>query len=368
MKKLLFVMFLPLFICCNSEKNQKEISIEGNDAAIRYVGRTLVEETGVSFDWSGTYLELNFVGQQISLKASDNVHSYYNCTIDDSVRVIEIASADTTILLANGLKPKVQHTLRLQKRSEGSQGLTTIKGFTIKGKEPQILPASGKSERHIEFIGDSYTCGYGVESTLEDNFSGATENCNLAHGAIIARLFDADYNFVSNSGKGMVRNYGDKNTTSKNGTMRELITQTFNTRKEPKWNYATSPYSPDLVVIFLGINDYSTQPQPSIAEFSSGYKEMILTLRSAYGKAVPILCIAPVTGGGKAKDAIDQMKAQLGDKNIYAIEHFDNFMANPKDLGAHYHPNIEGQRKIAMMAIPYISTITGWDIPREVIE
>ena len=368
MKKILFGIFLPLFVCCNLVDEQKEVLIEGSNPQIRYVGRTFAEEGQVSFDWSGTYLELNFEGEEISLLASDNVHSYYNCNIDGINKVIEIVGSDTLILLANELKSKVQHTLRLQKRSEGSQGLTTIQSFLIKGSEPKILPAPDKAKRHIEFIGDSYTCGYGVESTISDNFSGATENCDLAHGAIIARLFDADYNFVSHSGKGMVRNYGDPKTTSKGGTMNELIKQTFDTRKEPQWDYSTSPYTPDIVVIFLGINDYSTAPQPSIDEFSSGYKEMIHTLRTAYGDDLPILCIAPVTGAGKAKQAINKMKTELGDKNIYAIEHFDNFMANPKDLGAHYHPNVEGQRKVAMMAIPYISSITGWNIPRRVIE
>ncbi len=357
---------LALFCSCSAQS--QSIAIEGSDPSIRYVGRTLAEDSAVSFDWSGTYLELNFKGEQIALRASDPVHSYYNCIIDGQSQVIEVASADTTILLASSLSPKTSHTLRLQKRTEGSQGLTTIKGFDISGAEPQLLPPPAKAERHIEFIGDSYTCGYGVESTVDDGFSGETENCDLAHGAILARLFDADYTFIANSGRGMVRNYGDSNTTSESGTMPELVKQTFNTKEAPLWDFSTSPYTPDIVVIFLGINDYSTEPSPSIDEYKSGYKEMVATLRAGYDASTPILCIAPVTGGGATKKAINKMIEELGDKNIYAIEHFDNFMANPTDLGAHYHPNVTGQRKVAMMAAPYISTITGWEIPAREIK
>ena len=62
------------------------------------------------------------------------------------------------------------------------------------------------------------------------------------------------------------------------------------------------------------------------------------------------------------------MMRELDDKKLYAIEHFNNFMAHPTDLGADYHPNIEGQRKVALLAAPYISSITGWAIPRRAIE
>ena len=206
--------------------------------------------------------------------------------------MIEIATSDTLILLADNLKQKVT-PLRLQKRTEGSQGLSTIKAFEKKGAKAKVLPASAKEKRRIEFIGDSYTCGYGVESKLGDRFEGATENCDLAHGAILARLFDADYNFVSNSGRGMVRNFGDSTSTSENGTMRELVRQTFNTQATPLWDYSTSPYTPDLVVIFLGINDYSTAPQPSIDEFAEGYKEMIRTLRAGAMVMQPLFCVLP---------------------------------------------------------------------------
>ncbi len=369
MKKTLFMLVLLLPFAYSSAKNKKQVlNINGNDSTIRYVGRTLSEQGAVSFDWSGTYLEFSFVGEEISLHAGDSQHSYYNCIIDQTKQVIEIQSNDTVILLANKLNPKKIHTLRLQKRSEGNQGLTSIKGFEIKGKKATTASIAPKVKRHIEFIGDSYTCGYGVEAASDARFSGATENCDLAHGAILARLFDADYNFVANSGRGVVRNYGNPSTTGNAGTMRELIKQTFNTRNEPSWDYSNAPYTPDIVVIFLGINDYSTQPQPSIDEFSAGYKEMIQTLRAGYGKDVPILCIAPTAGNGVPKKAIDKMIMELGDKKVHAIEHFDNMMSNPADLGADYHPNITGQRKVAMLAAPYISTITGWPIPNRPIE
>jgi hypothetical protein len=36
--------------------------------------------------------------------------------------------------------------------------------------------------------------------------------------------------------------------------------------------------------------------------------------------------------------------------------------ATDQDLGAGWHPNYNGQLKIAYSAIPYIATITGWGL------
>ena len=32
------------------------------------------------------------------------------------------------------------------------------------------------------------------------------------------------------------------------------------------------------------------------------------------------------------------------------------------DLGASFHPNYKGQKKVASCMIPYISTLTGWEM------
>ena len=64
--------------------------------------------------------------------------------------------------------------------------------------------------RHIEFIGNSLTCGYGVEGKdRSEPYKAETENCNLSYATIIARYFNADYTLIAHSGRGVVRNYGD---------------------------------------------------------------------------------------------------------------------------------------------------------------
>ena len=75
--------------------------------------------------------------------------------------------------------------------------------------------------------------------------------------------------------------------------MADRVANTFDEAAEPAWDFAASPYRPDLVVIDLGSNDFSTLPHPSRDEFAAAYTRILQTLRGAYGDEMPILCVAP---------------------------------------------------------------------------
>ena len=177
----------------------------------------------------------------------------------------------------------------MQKRTEGEQGRTTIHAFLL-DRGRRLLPAAPAPGRHIEFIGNSLTCGYGTEGLSKDEpFKPQTENCNKAYACIIARYFGADYTLIAHSGRGAARNYGDKNATSQN-TMADRVANTF-----------------DLC--------------------QSG--------------VVPNLHFAAVLPG---------------------------YCNDGSELGSSAHPNYAGHRKMAMLLIPYVSTLTGWEAEIKPVE
>lgn len=77
----------------------------------------------------------------------------------------------------------------LRKRTEASFGVVTFSGFNIVGESGQREFISAldsydfqekrQDERRIEFIGDSISCGYGIEGRAPCSFSPATENSGL---------------------------------------------------------------------------------------------------------------------------------------------------------------------------------------------
>ena len=46
-------------------------TIPANDSRVTYVGRTLVEGTDVSFDWTATYFRIAFSGRSLTMRATD---------------------------------------------------------------------------------------------------------------------------------------------------------------------------------------------------------------------------------------------------------------------------------------------------------
>ena len=55
-------------------------------------------------------------------------------------------------------------------------------------------------------------------------------------------------------------------------------------------------------------------------------------------------------------------------KNVYWTDIHDMAHNRESDLGSSSHPNHAGMRKVASCMIPYIATITGWDMPLKVVE
>jgi hypothetical protein len=84
----------------------------------------------------------------------------------------------------------VTHSVVLRKRTEALFGVVTFRGFAVAGAseaESFFIPAvkvaradgARDSSRRIEFVGDSISCGYGIEGHPPCPFTAATENSGL---------------------------------------------------------------------------------------------------------------------------------------------------------------------------------------------
>lgn len=358
MKHLLFVMAMFAFSgACASGAH----FCKADSDKVRFTGRAARNVDGsLSFDWSGSHFTFCFDGSACSMRVSDTGRNYYNVFVDGELYGKATTEGPvSSVVLAEGLAPG-RHTVIVQKRTEAEQGRTTLFGIETDGV---MLPLPAAPARLIEFIGDSHTCGYGTEGkSAAEPFTPETENCDLAWGCIIARYFDAEYVLVAHSGQGVVRNWADEKETS-DLSMRQRVLRTFDMDEEPQWNFRD--YTPDIVVIKLGTNDCSTGITPSKEAFGAAFAEMYGNLRGKYG-AVPILYVVP-TGAEPFYGYLRTIMAGLDDRNLHCIMHFDGVTDNGADMGAGYHLSHRGQRKMAAAVVPYIATITGWDIPMRAI-
>lgn len=355
--------------------------IPASDSRVTFVGRTMVEGTDVSFDWTGVYFRIAFTGKSLTLHATDTKwdatpemaatrHNYFNVWIDAPMsdephRIIEVASTDTIIELIDPAylkKSKLkEHTVIVQKRTEGEQGKITIHGFATdeKGK---FLQAEPIRERQLEFIGASYDCGYGVDdSSRLAKFTPETENASRSFCAIISRYFGADYTVVAHSGMGASRNYNSK---FEGWWMPDRYLQTFDmdSTQANRWNAAESNIRPALTLIYLGGNDFSVSLQPSYEKFRDGYYRLIRYIKDNYGEDHPVLCVSS-KAHSTLLDYMRDMVKFCPMPNVHFMACCPALhLSTDEDLGASMHPNYIGHQKFSYAYIPYVATITGWGL------
>ena len=338
----------------------------GNDPNVEYVGRTAVNNGAVSFDWAGVYFRTQVTGGYLAVKMSDTKGNYYDLFIDGKLSKTFKVSHDTVITLVSNAT-SIVHRIMVYKRTEGEQGTATVYQF-LTNKSGALRKCPGTPFRKIEFIGNSITCGFGTEVTDgKAPFLPSTENSNHSYASIVSRYFNADDHLIAHSGRGVVRNYGDKNAVSDvSTTMQRLFLQTFDTNSTISWDF--SQWKPDVVVIKLGTNDLSNPNIcPTEEQFVTGYLDLIASVRKVYGN-IPVICMSSCMSGEKLYQYVQQVVKQCDDKNVHFVGVLPSLLNIATDFGACYHPNYEGQKKMASILIPSLSTIMGWPLTNKPVE
>ena len=154
------------------------------------------------------------------------------------------------------------------------------------------------------------------------------------------------------SGIGLVRNYGDPNTTSAD-PFPVYFNRTIAVSAEPVYTF--TDYQPDAVISNLGTNDYSTEPTPPQREFEDAYHNFIQQIRSAYGNIPIFLACGPMIGS----PCCDYVQNVVNfEENTYYID-LENILEE-FDIGCNGHPNVSGHQKMAYLSIPIIQNVLGW--------
>jgi lysophospholipase L1-like esterase len=234
-------------------------------------GRVIADKDGsLSFGWPGTYFEGRFRGTSVRVRF-DAPAEYMRLFLDGEERLLSKRAGEFEASL-NGLDHG-EHVIRLEKLTESQSGGGRFLGFFTAG---QPLPPKPRA-RQIEFIGDSYTVGYGNTSptrTCQGTMVHDTTDTQQAFGPLLAKRLNADYRVNAFSGFGMVRNYA--------GGVPDSSLPAIYPRLKPDdrahIETASSAWQPQLIVINLGTNDFSTPLKPgerwaSDAELKTAYRK-----------------------------------------------------------------------------------------------
>lgn len=219
-------------------------------------GRTATATDGSrSFGWPGVYFEARFRGAAVRVRF-DAPADHLRLSIDGKEHRVFRAPGAVDIII-DGLSPG-EHVVRLEKLTESQSGSSRFIAFEAPGGAP--LPPQPR-KRQIEFIGDSFTVGYGNTSPgvmCTPQQVHALTDTSQAFGPLVASAIGADYRIHAYSGFGVVRNY-DGNVPGQNLPL--LYPRAIPGDAEPM-AAADPTWKPEVIVIGLGGNDFSTPIKP----------------------------------------------------------------------------------------------------------
>ncbi len=328
--------------------------ISGIISPAKYLGRfDFSDPAGPIFAWPGSSITVRFEGSGISadfnpINGQDN---WLNIIIDSNESEPIRIDSRRTYVLASGLVPGV-HQLTLYKRTEALYGEIQFQGFKLPS-QCKILEPLPSSERKIEIIGDSISCGYSNEANwIADGSKGAQENNYLAYGAITARNLNADLVTLAWSGKGLYQNYGG----DKVEVMPELYRRTLPGRKN-RWDFQA--WTPDVVVINLGTNDFSGAVNKKA--FSDAYRSLVGSIRQNYPNAFIFCAIGPLNlkPGKYIRNIVKQFNAG-GDRDIVYLEFPRQDIRKNGIGGDNRHPSLKTHAAMAEQLTQEIRGKLGW--------
>ena len=210
----------------------------------------------------------------------------------------------------------------------------------------------------IEFIGASTLLGYGNESTKSKCDSVHNHsNTYYSYGPVTARLLDAECSILAITRRGLVRNYHAPFITSFKPFEYYYHRTLWNDSLGPEWNCAA--WVPHAIVITLGINDFSTPPNPTRSLFSNRLYAFTRELYLLYPRAHIVLLSPP-------RDPLRSCMSAFVDRERHEGNEKITFLAyNPFPdwhRGCDWHPNVKAHRKIAEKLAAYIRPLLG-DVP-----
>ncbi len=341
---------------------------------VRVIGRTLNANDSLWLVHSGTGCEFTFNGTAATVKIKPDssfmnrnnqarVAIYVNGerVVDDMVDKME------KVYTVFESETPAECTVRVIKLSESAYstfGISAIDATCV----GTIMPTQ-ESGRLVEFVGDSITCGYGVDDLdASHHFSTTTEDATKTYAYKTAEKLGADYSLVSFSGYGIISGYsgdGKKHGEQLVPDFYDKMGNSWGTYlgnfipQETAWDFSKQP---DVVVINLGTNDNSYVKNDSTKkeEYTVAYVAFLKQIRQKNPDAT-IFATLGIMGAELypcVEDAVERYVTETGDTKVCTMKFDTQSMAD--GIAADWHPSEKTHEKAAEKLSQKIKETMGW--------
>lgn len=357
------------------ETTPSEKSFVPTEGYVRTIGRTLLAKDSLWLVHSGTGCEFTFTGTSATIKITPDssfmtktnqarIVIYVNGerVIDDMVDKMEEVY---NVFESETAKECTVRVVKVTEAAYSTFGVSAIEATCI----GNIKPTEHK-DRFLEFIGDSITCGYGVDDLdSSHHFSTTTEDATKTYAYKTAEKLGADYSLVSLSGYGIVSGYSGNGEKVSEQTIPQYYDKMGNTggtylgdfvAQETEWDFTGR--QPDAIVINLGTNDnsYVKNTGAKKEEFALAYVEFLKQVREKNPDAT-LFCTLGIMGAelySCIEDAVELYSEETGDSNIHTMKFDTQSMAD--GIAADWHPSEKTHEKAAEKLSLKIKEVMGW--------
>lgn len=332
------------------------LGYSGSSASFTFVGKKAVAEIWSDADAWGEELK-----GRIAVYVNNGEEPVKRICLDKPEGIYTLYESDT----------EEQVTVKIMKYSEAAFGKCGIRYIEI--DTDKLCPPPTACERKMEIIGDSITCGYGVEAENElQPFHTATENPTKSYSLLTAKDLGAEVNLVSWSGNGIVSGYVEETATepSDKWLMPEVYRYTDISGSEKlfgedesrweKWDF--SRFVPDIILINLGTNDCSwcKDIQERKNDYRDRYVEFLKYIREN-NPGAEILCMLGTMDQRVLKELEEAVKIFKTTQKDEKVHFLSLPPQNPEDgYGADWHPCEFTQKKTAELVVREVKRIMNW--------
>lgn len=350
---------------------------KGNDKNVKMYGRTWEKDgvlwcalsgSGIGFSFRGTKAVVRFRGDD-STFGNETEGKARVAILVNGERVFDFMMKeehkDVTVWESTSAEEVQIEIIKLSEAAMSTIGIEEIEAETVEGIHP--LP---ERERKMEFIGDSITCGYGVDLEDPDTiFSTETEDVTKAYAYQTAKILDADYSMVSYSGYGVLSGYTDTDQRCENQLVPAYYEKVAFSYAHPfgtcwleqqDWDF--SKFCPQVIVMNLGTNDdsYCKEDKEKQQRFVTEYVKFLTTIRKRNSQA-EIFCTVGVMGERiypSVAAAVTEYMQKTGDNHIHTFPLKEQRIEDGRVTDN--HPTAKTHRKVAEVVADNIQKVMGW--------
>ena len=267
-----------------------------DDGILYPLGRTMVLDGAVEMDYvnTGFVFKGNFEGNVKADFTANRVGSLLNVSVDGGENKVIEMSLDSLTTLAEDL-PKGEHTIEVisgtsmryspdpntEAGHAADNGTLRLNKLYYNGTP--LTYVSDKTSR-ILFLGDSITCGMGLDTSVENGYKAS--NAYYTYASVLGRKLNAEVETVARCGS-KTCHFAWADSGRQKGPIDGIDwLKSINLINDTEYDYANN--QPDVVVINLGSNDIPYSETEGIKDYTGDkYNEDVTTLLTKVHKTYP---------------------------------------------------------------------------------